>query len=220
MVFGKIEYLNLLPFHVFMKRFTKSSQQSMSMHYKRGVPAQVNQKFLSRRVDAAFISSVSAKKHKNVNLGIIAKKEVLSVLVIPKNENKKDKESATSNVLANLLGVQGEVLIGDKALTYYLQGKPHIDLVQEWHKKFQTPFVFALLCYHKDKNVYKKIERRFLKSPVKIPQYILNAASSRTGVKSKDILNYLTYISYTLDTKAQRGLKTFYKEIQMAQQKV
>ncbi|HEY9203354.1 MAG TPA: MqnA/MqnD/SBP family protein, partial [Sulfurimonas sp.] len=95
MIFGKIEYLNLLPFHVFMKRFTKSSQQSMSMHYYRDVPAKTNKKFISKKVDAAFISSIRAKRQKHVNLGIIARKEVLSVLVVPSENDVKDKESET-----------------------------------------------------------------------------------------------------------------------------
>lgn len=209
MIFGKIEYLNLLPFHIFMKRFTKSSQQSMSMHYYRGVPAKVNKKFLSRKVDAAFISSVSAKNHRHVDMGIIAKKEVLSVLVIPHAKDVKDTESATSNVLAQVLDVQGEVLIGDKALRYYLEEKPHIDLAKRWNEKYNLPFVFALLCYHKDKKIYKKIQKEFLKRKVKIPQYILKEASLRTKVDTKDILNYLEYISYNLDEKAKRGLKLF-----------
>lgn len=213
LVFGKIEYLNLLPFHVFMKRFTKSSQQSISMHYKRGVPAKINEKFLSRRVDAAFISSIHAKKHKNVNLGIIAKKEVLSVIVVPDVENERDIESATSNILARILGVKGKVLIGDKALKYYLQGKPHIDLAAQWNKKHNLPFVFAVLCYHKDKPLYKKVEKQFLKQKVKIPQYLLNEASQRTEISRKDILNYLSYISYDLDYKAQKGLSLFYKSV-------
>ena len=212
MVFGKIEYLNLLPFHVFMKRFTKSSQQSMSMHYKRGVPSNVNKKFISRRVDAAFISSISAKKYQHVDLGIIAKKEVLSVLVIPHTDNVNDIESATSNVLAKVLDVKGEVLIGDKALKYYLQKKPHIDLAEEWNNKYNLPFVFALLCFHKDKNIYKSIEKNFLKHRVKIPQYLLKQASKRTDISPKDILNYLEYISYKLDIKAKKGLLKFYKE--------
>nr|WP_321267476.1 MqnA/MqnD/SBP family protein [uncultured Sulfurimonas sp.] len=212
MVFGKIEYLNLLPFHVFMKRFTKSSQQSMSMHYKRGVPAKINEKFLSRRVDAAFISSVHAKKYKYVNLGIIAKKEVLSVIVVPDVEDEKDAESATSNILAKVLDVKGKVLIGDKALKYYLQGKPHIDLASEWNRRYKLPFVFALLCYHKDKNLYKKIQKEFLKQKIKIPQYLLNEASLKTDVSKKEILNYLTYISYDLNTKAKKGLSLFYKK--------
>lgn len=213
MVFGKIEYLNLLPFHVFMKRFTKSSQQSMSMHYQRGVPSKINEKFISRRVDAAFISSVSAKKYRHVDLGIIAKKEVLSVLVIPHTENKSDVESATSNVLARILDIQGEVLIGDKALKHYLEKKPHVDLAAEWNKKYNLPFVFALLCLHKDKNIYKRIERNFLKQKVRIPQYLLKQASRRTGIAPKDILYYLQYISYELDTKAKKGLAKFYKKI-------
>ncbi len=213
MVFGKIEYLNLLPFHIFMKRFTKSSQQSMSMHYKRGVPSKINREFASRRVDLAFISSVKAKKYKNMNLGIIAKKEVLSVLVIPNTKNISDNESASSNVLANILDIQGEVLIGDKALRYYLEGKPHIDLAKEWHTKHNLPFVFALLCYHQDKKLYKDIEKQFLKSNLKIPQYLLKQASQRTDISPKDILNYLTYISYNLDNKAKKGVKKFYEQL-------
>ncbi len=210
MVFGKIEYLNLLPFHVFMKRFTKSSQQSMSMHYKRGVPAEINKKFLSRRVDAAFISSISAKKYRNVNLGIIAKKEVLSVLVIPKAENELDSESASSNILAQILDIKGKVLIGDKALKHYIENKPHIDLAKEWNSRYSMPFVFALLCYHKDKNLYKNIEKNFLKQKIKIPNYILKQASIRTDIDTKEILTYLEYISYDLDAKAKKGLKSFY----------
>jgi len=195
-----------------MKRFTKSSQQSKTMHYKRGVPASINKKFISRKIDAAFISSISAKKFNHVNLGIIAKKEVLSVLVIPNDSNKFDKESASSNVLAKLLNVNGEVLIGDKALKHYLLNKPHIDLAKLWNDKYNLPFVFALLCFHKNKNLYKTIEKQFLKQSVKIPQYILQEASKRTNIDKKDILHYLSYISYNLDSKAQRGLKLFYKK--------
>ena len=212
MVFGKIEYLNLLPFHVFMKRFTKSSQQSMSMHYKRGVPAEVNQKFLAHRVDAAFISSISAKKYKNIGLGIIAKKEVKSVLVIPSHNSKSDKESASSNILAKILDVKGEVIIGDKALRYALQNTQGIDLAKLWNEKYNLPFVFALLCYHNNKKIYTQIEKQFLKTRVKIPQYILKQASLRTDVKSEDILDYLKLISYRVDAKAELGLKRFYKD--------
>ena len=210
MVFGKIEYLNLLPFHVFMKRFTKSSQQSASMHYKRGVPAEVNKKFLSRRVDAAFISSISAQKYPHVELGIVAKKDVKSVLVIPSKKSKSDVESASSNVLARILDVKGEVLIGDKALRYYLENKPHVDLAGEWNKQYGSSFVFALLCFHKDKKLYKEIEKQFLKRRVRIPRYILKQASLRTSVKEEDILEYLEFISYNLDAKAKLGLKKFY----------
>jgi len=212
LIFGKIEYLNLLPFHVFMKRFARSSQQSKIMMYKKGVPATINKKFLSKKVDAAFISSISAKKHKHVKLGIIAKKEVQSVLVVPDTQHKQDKESASSNVLAKLLGINGEVLIGDKALKYHLDNKPHIDLAKEWNERYNLPFVFALLCFHKDETLYKTIEKEFLKQNVKIPQYLLEQASKRTGIKNKDILNYLSYISYDLDSKAKRGLSLFYKK--------
>jgi len=212
-VFGKIEYLNLLPFHVFMKRFSKSSQQSMSMNYYKSVPAKINNKFTSKRVDAAFISSISARNYRHVDLGIIAKKEVQSVLVIPHAKDKKDKESASSNLLANILNIHGEVIIGDKALKYYLNQNEYIDLAKVWNEKYNLPFVFALLCFHNQEVLYKKIQNKFLKQKVKIPQYILKQASDRTGIKEKDILNYLEFISYDLDAKAKLGLKKFYAKV-------
>lgn len=181
----------------------------MSMRYKGGVPSAVNHKFASKQVDAAFISSIKAKKYNYVNLGIIAKKEVLSVLVIPNENHINDKESATSNVLAQILDIKGEVIIGDKALRYYLEGKPNIDLAKEWHNRYNLPFVFALLCYHKDKKIYKNIEKKFLKSNIKIPSYILKQASKKTEISEKDILHYLKFISYSLDLKAKKGLSLF-----------
>lgn len=212
MIFGKIQYLNLLPFHVFMKSFIKSSSSKMSMEYKRGVPSQVNRDFHARRVDAAFISSISAQKSKYVGLGIIAKKKVKSVIVIPSQENKSDGESASSNVLANILNVEGEVLIGDKALRYALANDKYVDLAQVWYERYKVPFVFALLCFHRDKKLYKKIEKEFLKCEVKIPQYILQKAANETQISKKDILSYLKLISYKVDNKSKRGLTKFYKE--------
>ena len=214
MIFGKIQYLNLIPFHVFMKAFLKNSSSKISMEYKRGVPSKINREFHSRRVDAAFISSISAKRSKYVGLGIIAKKDVKSVIVIPSLQNKSDVESASSNVLANILNVEGEVLIGDKALRYTLVNDEYIDLAAMWYKKYRLPFVFALLCYHKNRKVYQKIEKEFLKTNVKIPQYLLEKASQETGVSKKDILDYLKLISYKLDSKSKRGLTLFYKEAQ------
>ena len=211
MIFGKIEYLNLLPFHMFMKRYL-STQQNISMDYYKGVPANINQKFQSKKVDAGFISSIKAKNHKSVNLGIIAKKEVLSVLVIPNKNSSTDKESATSNILAKVLDVKGEVLIGDKALKYYLASDNYIDLASLWHKRYKYPFVFAVLCYHNNKTFYKKIEKQFLKQNIKIPQYLLQKASLKTSIPKREILKYLKLISYNLDTKSKKGLKIFYNK--------
>ena len=212
MIFGKIEYLNLLPFHIFMKRFIRSSSAKMSMEYKRGVPTAINYAFHKRRVDAAFISSISAKKSKRVNLGIVAKKSVKSVLIIPSKKDAQDKDSASSNILAKLLGFEGEVLIGDKALRYALSHDDFIDLALEWHKRTALPFVFALLCYHKEREIYENIAQEFLKQRIKIPYYILQNASRRTEIQAKDILEYLKLISYKVDANAKRGLAKFYKE--------
>ncbi len=212
MIFGKIEYLNLLPFHVFMKHFAKNSQAKAIMNYKKNVPAKINQEFINNRVDAAFISSIVAKQYKHINLGIIAKKEVRSVLVIPSRRDKNDRESASSNMLAKILAQNGEILIGDKALRYSLKNSNYVDLAKLWSKKHRLPFVFAILCYHKDKKIYKKIEREFLKKRQKIPAYLLEKAAKKTAIDSKDILDYLKLISYKLDNKAKLGLKKFYKE--------
>jgi chorismate dehydratase len=182
------------------------------MEYKKNVPAKINSAFLRRNVDAAFISSIKAKGQRSLQLGIIAKKKVRSVIVLPAKANKKDVESASSNILASVLGLDGEVLIGDKALRYVLEHEDYIDLAEKWHDIYQLPFVFALLCYHKDANRYKKIQNEFLKRSVKIPQYLLEKASKKTAVKKQDILDYLTFISYELDYKAEKGLHRFYKE--------
>jgi len=212
MIFGKIEYLNLLPFHVFMKRYLRSSSAKMSMEYKRGVPTAINSAFHARRVDAAFISSISAKKSRYVHLGIIAKKSVKSVIIVPSRADTKDRDSASSNILAKVLGLEGEVLIGDKALRYALAHDDYIDLAQAWYERTKLPFVFALFCYHKDLALYKNIEQEFLKRKVKIPHYILQNASQKTRIEEREILKYLKLISYHVDKSAMRGLKRFYKE--------
>lgn len=211
MVFGKIEYLNLLPFHIFMKRYTRNSSAKLAMNYKKNVPAKINQLYHTRRVDAAFISSVTARKERFVPLGIIAKKEVLSVLVVPQEHSTDDTESATSNVLANLLGVQGQVIIGDKALRHHLQGGAGIDLAKVWHDTYKLPFVFALLCHHGHTQEMRKLSRRFLRHKIYIPQYLLTKASQRTEVSKADILKYLDYISYEVDTKARKSVHYFWR---------
>ena len=212
MLFGKIEYLNLLPFHLFMKRYSRSSQPYMSFRYKKGVPAKINSEYAARRVDAAFISSVKAQKESYVDLGIIAKKEVLSVLLLPSEQDMEDQESASSNILAKVLGLHGKVLIGDKALQHYLQGDENaIDLAKAWHDKYGLPFVFALLCHHDHERSIKHLARSFKNSHRKIPQYQLLKAFKRTGIAPHDIQHYLTFISYNLDNKAKAGLKKFWR---------
>ena len=211
MLFGKIEYLNLLPFHIFMKRYLRSSQEAMSFRYKKGVPSKINSEFAARRVDAAFISSIKAQKSHYVDLGIIAKKEVLSVLLLRSSQNSSDHESASSNLLAQLLGLEGKVLIGDKALRHYLKGdNDAIDLAQAWNERYNLPFVFALLCHHEHKEKVQKLAQNFKKRAIQIPQYQLHKAALRTGISPTQIQHYLTFISYELDYKAKKGLKKFW----------
>ncbi|MDO9305961.1 MAG: MqnA/MqnD/SBP family protein [Sulfuricurvum sp.] len=212
MIFGKIDFINLLPFHVFMKRYARTSQAHQSLHYHKGVPSTLNRAFAARRIDAAFISSITARNCHHFNVGIVAKKEVLSVLSLPCDENKKDTDSATSNLLAQVLNVHGEVLIGDKALRYYYSGGEHIDLGGLWHERTGLPFVFALLCTHHHTDELRRLSRVFVSKKVKIPYYILMEASHKSNLTPAQIIHYLQFISYKVGVKEERGYKKFVNE--------
>jgi len=211
-IFGKIDFINLLPFHVFMKRYARTSQAQQSLHYHKGVPSTLNRAFAARRIDAAFISSITARNCHHFNVGIVAKREVLSVLSLPCDEHKKDTDSATSNLLAQLLNVQGEVLIGDKALRYYYSGGEHTDLGKIWNKRTGLPFVFALLCSHNHTDELKRLSHAFVRQPIKIPYYILMENAKKSNLTVAQITHYLQYISYKIGEKEKRGYKRFLKE--------
>ncbi len=212
MIFGKIDFLNLLPFHVFIKRYARSLRFHQSLHHHKGVPSALNQEFAMRRIDAAFISSITAKNCTHFNVGIVAKREVLSVLSLPAELSKNDADSATSNRLSQILGTHGEVLIGDKALRYYYSGGEHTDLGRVWHEKTGLPFVFALLCTHEHTDELKRLSRAFVKTKIRIPYYILTEASRKSSLTPAQITHYLKYISYTVGEKEKKGLKRFVKE--------
>lgn len=210
MLFAKIDFINLLPFHIYIKKNIKSTQTKAIIEYKKSYPSLINKKFKKRKVDSAFISSIASRNEKKLNLGIIAKKDVLSVLLIPGN-NEKDFQSDTSNALAKVLDLEGKVLIGDKALKYYHNNEKRdfIDLAQYWNNKYNLPFVFAVLCYSSNKKQLEKFTKNFNKNHIKIPTYILNQYSKRTGISNKNILEYLKKIDYNIGIKEKRSLKLF-----------
>lgn len=210
-IFGKIDFINLLPFHVFIKRYARSTQFHQSLHYHKGVPSALNREFAMRRIDAAFISSITAKNCRHEGVGIVAQREVLSVLSLP-NADKADADSATSNLLAKILDVHGEVLIGDKALRYYYGGGEHTDLGELWHQKTALPFVFALLCTHHHTDELRRLSRAFVAKKVKIPYYILMEASRKSTLTPAQIIHYLQFISYKVGIKEERGYKRFVRE--------
>ncbi len=211
MIFGKIDFLNLLPFHVFIKRYARSTRFNQSLHYHKGVPSALNREFAMRRIDAAFISSITAKNCRHFGVGIVAQREVLSVLSLP-NADKADEDSATSNLLSRILNIHGEVLIGDKALRYYYGGGEHIDLGKIWHERTRLPFVFALLCTHNHTDELKRLSRAFVAKRVKIPYYMLMDASRRSTLSPAQITHYLKFISYKVGIKEERGYKAFVRE--------
>lgn len=212
MIFGKIDFLNLLPFHVFMKRYAKTLNVQQSLNYHKGVPSTLNRSFATRRIDAAFISSITARNCHHFNIGIVAKKNVLSVLSLPGVVHKNDTHSATSNLLAQVLDMEGEVLIGDKALRYYYNGGESIDLAHVWYEKTNLPFVFALLCTHYHNNELKRLSRAFIQKPIKIPYYILKDNAIKSDLTAAQIQHYLRHISYHIGEKERRGFNKFMKE--------
>lgn len=212
MIFGSISYLNLLPFQIFLKRYIGNSSTKMALNYKKNVPTKINSALKKKYINAGFISSIESARYRCSNLGIIANGAVYSVFIID-GEDKKDIESASSNALANILNLNGEVIIGDKALKYYLDGGEGIDLAEEWHTRTSLPFVFARLCYNCYEKKIKNIERRFLKAPIKIPQYILKREAKKRDITPKELLWYLQFIKYKIDYKAEKSLKLFLKKV-------
>ena len=211
MIFAKIDFINLLPFHVYIKRQTKSNQLKAIIEYHQSYPSKINKKFKKRKVDAAFISSIASRGEKALPLGIVAKADVQSVLLIP-GEYAKDYQSDTSNALAKVLGLQGQVLIGDKALKFFHEHpnkKEFLDLATCWQQKYHLPFVFALLCYNQHQNKLQRLTKNFNKRHIKIPQYILKQYEARSGITAQQITDYLKKIDYTIGYKEKRALKRF-----------
>jgi len=200
---GQIDYINLLPFDVFLKK-----------HYsyyttKKSYPAKINKLFDKKVINCAFISSIKSKNKKCFDAGIIAKKEVLSVLVC-KGENKDDFESNTSNILAKILNQQGEIVIGDKALKRFYNSNDCQDLAKLWYEKYHLPFVFARFCVNKNYKKYEKMINKFLNTKIYIPNYILKKYTNR-GVSKKQIKEYLKLIHYKMGWREKKSLKKFLK---------
>ena len=211
MLFGKIDYINLLPFTLFIKRSSLPTRVKKAMDYKKSYPSKINKEFKARRVEAAFISSIESKRGniKRHSIGIVAKKEVTSVLLCG-DKNIPDPHSATSNQLAHTLGLKGEVVIGDRALQRYIKNPSEcIDLAQKWHEKYNLPFVFARLCSNKNHKVYEKLSKSFRNSHEKIPQYILKRYAKDRNIDANEILKYLRLLDYKIDTKEKISLKIF-----------
>jgi len=210
-LFGKIDYINLLPFYIYVRKSVRNSQFKQALDHKKDFPSSINKKFKNRKIDAAFISSIESKRgnFKRLDIGIVAKKEIRSVLV-KKGEYRPDSHSASSNLLALKLGIKGEVIIGDKALKAYLKNPAlYIDLALEWNRRYGEPFVFARLCINKHNDFYQKLSKRFIKTKVKIPLYILNRYAKSRDISKNEIKSYLKLVSYEIDQKAKRGIKRF-----------
>jgi len=208
MRFGKIDYINLIPFSLYLKKHIKSSGMRSVLAHKKGVPSAINRRFKRREIDAAVISSVQSFNEHCTEVGIVASKEVLSVLLI-EGESRKDSASETSNALANVMELKGEVMIGDRALKAYYEGIEATDLAHAWYVKTGLPFVFGRLCCHKKPQLFRRLSRDFLRQRIFIPHYILEEYSQRTGVSKEGIRYYLGKIRYDIGRKEERSLRRF-----------
>jgi chorismate dehydratase len=210
MIFGKIEYLNLLPFHIFLKRYLRNSSEKKAWTLKGSVPSKINREFKAKRVDAAVISSIKSRRYRCSDFGIVADGEVQSVLLIP-GEPKRDVESDTSNQLANVLELKGEIIIGDKALRFWVKDPSGaIDLASAWKEKERLPFVFARLCAHpKYRYRIERMTKIFFRSPPKVPYRVLCSEAKKHGITVKQLQNYLDKIYYQLKWREKRALKRF-----------
>jgi len=213
MIFGKIEYLNLLPFHLFLKRYLRSGVEKKAWLKRGSVPSRINRAFRSGRIDAAVISSVKSRGCRCSDFGIAADGEVQSVLLLP-GEGRADRESDTSNALAKVLGLEGEVLIGDKALRYQLDHPGEgVDLAAAWKAKEGLPFVFARLCAHpRHIRRIRRLTRLFFAKPTKIPYRILKEEARKRGITPAQLQSYLEKIHYRLGWREKRALKRFLRQ--------
>ena len=211
MIFGSIAYLNLLPFSFYLKKKIQSTQEKQILQYRRGVPSKINKLFQKRAIDAAFISSIKSQKCQCSNLGIIANGPVYSVLLL-KSEQMFDSDSDTSNVLSQVLGVKGKVIIGDKALKYYLNGNEATDLAKLWKQETKLPFVFARLCFNKNKKRLLQLTKQFNKRASKVPYLYLKKEAKKRGLSAKELLWYLEHIQYKIGYKEERALKLFFRK--------
>ena len=211
MLFGKIDYINLAPFHVFIKRYIRNSQLKQSIEYKKSYPSRINRLFKTRQIDAAFISSVESKRGNFhcLDAGIIAHEEIRSVLV-KRGMYLRDSESATSNALAKMLGIEGEVVIGDKALKLWLQNPElYVDLAALWYERYRLPFVFARFCVNRNRCYYQKLIKKFLHTKVNVPHYLLQRYARKRDIPLHEIKEYLNLVNYSIDNSARKSLKKF-----------
>lgn len=211
MLLGKIDYINLAPFHVFIKRYIRNSQLKQSIEYKKSYPSKINCLFKKRQIDAAFISSIESRRGNFhcLDAGIIAHKEIRSVL-LRRGAFLKDSESATSNALAKMLGINGEVIIGDKALKLWVQNpNAYVDLAALWYERYHLPFVFARFCVNRNRYYFQKLITNFLHTKIYIPHYLLKRYAKKRNIPLYEIKAYLKLVNYRIDNNARKGLKKF-----------
>jgi len=233
MILVKINFINLLPFDVFCKRNLPPHRYQI-MRYKQDFPANINRAFKHKRINASFVSSIEAlksvrlkkvgkyycfqsKNGKVFGVGIVGKEHTNSVLCIENIKSDKklciDSKSATSNVLAKILRINGKVIIGDDALRYYYANTNNnfIDLAMEYRVRYSLPFVFAMFVANKEYAFANKLSYSFFTHKGKIPYYIMKNTANKNSLSVEQIKEYLKLITYNIGYKEARSLKKFKK---------
>lgn len=211
--FGEINYLNLLPFRLYLKRHRYRDRWVI----KTGTPAEVNRWFREGRIDGGVLSSVRAVEGVRYPVGIGAEGPVWSVLLSPTREGG-DPASNTSNLLPVALNLKGQVVIGDRALSLYLKNREEwVDLGEEWFRQVQLPFLFAQLTSRRPSRELERVATGFLRQGrgiYRIPQYLLRWEGARRGLSPRQVEEYLRLIRYQVGWREELGFKKFLRRLE------
>ena len=201
------------------------------MRYKQDFPSNINRAFKAKTINASFVSSVEAlkfvrfkkvgkhyyfqsKKGRVFGVGIVAKKHTNSVFCVSgSNSLQEDSKSATSNILAKILGINGKVMIGDDALKYYYANTNNsfVDLANEYNQKYSLPFVFAMFVANKEYALANRLSCSFFAHKSKIPYYIIKNTATKNSLNVYQIKDYLKLITYDIGHREVKSLKKFKK---------
>ena len=82
-----------MPFHVVVNASSLHNAPKNSIERKKGTPSKLCDDLRARRIDAGVISSIEARRYKQLNFGIFAKGRVNCVLVEKGSKSQKDAQS-------------------------------------------------------------------------------------------------------------------------------
>ena len=138
MRFGKIQYLNLMPFDVFLRSCPIPTRYKSAAFANRSYPSRLNQSFLFHRIDAGFISTIAGytahRKQRGTQAGIVAKGAVWSVLSL-----EEEDQVTQSHKVDSINGAQTlKTLAQDSRIFTNTKTKPRKDYQSDTSNALST----------------------------------------------------------------------------------